>query len=128
VKRFFIAISALFYLAIASGVPVNMHYCMGKLASVDYGHTEEGNCGKCGMPDSGSACCHTESAFIKLQDDHQLSSAHFSFKQPQAPAVLTPVYEVPQVKAYASIPGRSIHAPPDDASPAVYLYNCVFRI
>ena len=127
-KRIFIAILAIFYLAVASGVSVNMHYCMGELASVDYGHKDEGNCGKCGMPDNGSACCHTESAFIKLQDDHQSASAHFSFKQPEAPAVFTPVYAAPEVKAYASIPGGSIHAPPDKNSPDVYLYNCVFRI
>ena len=126
-KRFLVFILALFYLAVASGITVNVHYCMGKLASVDYGHSHKHKCGKCGMPDNGG-CCHTESTFLKLQDDHQLASADFSFKQPEAPAIITLVYEVRHLNAPTSTLSSAIHAPPDDGFPDVYLYNCVFRI
>ncbi|MGB8190578.1 MAG: hypothetical protein WCF67_01605, partial [Chitinophagaceae bacterium] len=74
-KKLFVAILAIFYLSLASGVMVNVHYCMGELASVDYGHKEEDKCGRCGMPDDNNACCHTDSKLVKLQDDHQLTSS-----------------------------------------------------
>jgi hypothetical protein len=100
---------------------------MGKLASVDYGNDDHGKCGKCGMADNG-ACCHTESTFVKLHDDHQLASAHFSFRQPEAPEIITLVYTAQDVKAPTFTCGTPIHAPPDEASPSLYLYNSVFRI
>ena len=124
-----IAILAFFYLGVASGVMVNVHYCMGQLASVDYGHEAEGgNCGKCGMPDDNNACCHTESTLVKLQDDHQLSDVHFSFKQPEALQQYTTLYAVNEVATVTSEPYNNIHAPPDGPLHAIYLYNCVFRI
>jgi hypothetical protein len=128
-KRLFIAILAFFYLGIASGVMVNVHYCMGQLASVDYGHQAEGgDCGKCGMPDDNNACCHTESTLVKLQDDHQVSGVHFFFKQPEVLPSYTPLYEVKEVFAIASQSYSNIHAPPDGLPHTIYLYNCVFRI
>ncbi len=39
-------------MTIASGVVVNVHYCMGRLASVEYGYDDHDVCGKCGMSDT----------------------------------------------------------------------------
>jgi hypothetical protein len=129
-KKAFVFILALFYLVVASGVTVNMHYCMGYLTSVDYGHgTEEGGiCGKCGMPDDKNACCHTDSKLVKLQDDHQLSALSFKSKQPDAVQIVQPTYAAAiNTLPQPSITG-SIHSPPDRSDYTIYLYNCVFRI
>lgn len=128
-KKAFVFILAIFYISIASGVTVNLHYCMGHLASVDYGHeNEEGSkCAKCGMPDDNNACCHTDTKLIKLQDDHQLSALAFKWKQPEAiqvtpiAALAAPLYTQQESRA------NPIHSPPPDADP-LYLYHCVFRI
>ena len=128
-KKVFILILALFYLSVASGVMVNLHYFMGELASVEYGHSDEkGDCAKCGMPDNNNACCHTESALIKLQDDHQLSSLHFFFKLPEAEHSFVTAYTAQLNEGESSIDYIHNHAPPDDDSHAIYLHNCVFRI
>ena len=44
VKKALIAILAVLYLAVASGVELNIHYCMGEVASVEYGKAEKGLC------------------------------------------------------------------------------------
>lgn len=129
-KKAFVFILALFYLAVASGVTVNMHYCMGYLTSVDYGHGAEegGKCGKCGMPDNNNACCHTDSKLVKLQDDHQLSALAFKSKQPEAIPLFQPTYTAALIDLSQNRITGSIHSPPDKPDHTIYLYNCVFRI
>ena len=127
-KRLFAVILAFFYLTIATGIMVNLHYCMGELASVDYGHAKQENCGKCGMPDNGNACCHTDSKLIKLQDDHQLSTVVFAFTQPALEPVATLWHAVAVAEDHSSLVQSAIHAPPDIYSNHVYLVNCIFRV
>jgi hypothetical protein len=129
-KKAFVFILAIFYLAVASGVTVNMHYCMGDLTSVNYGHGKEegGKCGKCGMPDDNNACCHTDSKLVKLQDDHQLSSLAFKSKQPDAFQVFQPTYAPAITNFSQSFTSGPIHSPPDNPHYTIYVYNCVFRI
>ena len=73
-KKAVIAILALLYIVTASGIVVNLHYCMGKLASVEYGIDTHETCGKCGMKDT-PGCCETESKVVKVQDEHQWAKA-----------------------------------------------------
>jgi hypothetical protein len=129
-KKAFIFILALFYLTVASGITVNLHYCMGHLTSVDYGHgtKEGGTCGKCGMPDDNNACCHTDSKLVKLQDDHQLSALAFKSKQPEAVEITQPIYAAADIQHAQASTSLSIHSPPDKPDHTIYLHNCVFRI
>lgn len=129
-KKAVIAILAILYITVTSGVTVNMHYCMGMIASVDYGYEDHDECGKCGMKESREkkGCCHTEHKLMKVQDVHQLVKDNVQLLS--AP-VLLPVptivshYQLPiqeQHIAYAS------HAPPDTPEPPAYLLHGVFRI
>ena len=79
-KRIAITILAFLYLAIASGVTVSLHFCMGDLASVEYGIPSDSDCNKCGMKEK-KGCCHTESKIVKIQDEHQWAKESFSFSQ-----------------------------------------------
>ncbi len=73
------------YVAITTGLVVEMHYCMGKringsVSLVRY-HDDEHTCGKCGMVVADdSKCCHNEIAIIKVSDNHQPISYHFDIK------------------------------------------------
>ena len=69
-KKAVIAILALLYIITTSGVVVNVHYCMGTVASVTYGHEAPESCGKCGMIEK-DGCCHSELKVVKLDDVHQ---------------------------------------------------------
>ena len=129
-KKATIAILAILYITVTSGVSVNLHYCMGQIASVDYGHEDHDVCGKCGMKESieKKGCCHTEHKLVKVDDAHQLIKANVQLlEMPAVSAVPSIVshYQLPRQEehiAYAS------HAPPDTPDQPAYLLHCVFRI
>lgn len=127
-KKAIIAILAILYVTVASGVVVNVHYCMGRIASVEYGYDDHDICGKCGMSGQKKGCCHTEYKLVKLQDEHQLAKASVSF--PALPAIVPVqpfIFQQPLsgVDSYLSL---QYHSPPDSRGNTVYLRNNVFRI
>lgn len=127
-KKAIIAILAVLYMTIASGVVVNVHYCMGRIASVEYGYDDHDVCGKCGMSGAKKGCCHTEYKLVKLQDEHRLAQAQVAFLELPAEApVYTALFQLPLSgeDQYLSL---QYHSPPDPRLNQVYLSNCVFRI
>jgi hypothetical protein len=112
-------------MTVASGIVLNIHYCMGKFSEVDYGYSINDKCGKCGM-ENKTGCCHNEAKFIKLTDDQQIAKADISFTQ--FPAEINTVY----INLSQSLQGieknLQYHSPPDKRQSQVYLQNCVFRI
>ena len=68
------------YLATASGVTLQWHYCMGKLRSIELGTSADHDaCNKCGMKKGSSDCCKDEITVSKISDDHSTASV-FAFK------------------------------------------------
>lgn len=127
-KKAIIAILAILYVTVASGVVVNVHYCMGRIASVEMGYDDHDVCGKCGMSNKEKGCCHTEYKLVKLQDEHQLAQAQVPFLALPAEVPVQPsLIQVPLsgIDKYLSL---KYHSPPDSRSNTVYLRNCVFRI
>jgi len=126
VKKAVIAILALLYIITTSGVVVNVHYCMGAVASVTYGHEAPESCGKCGMKEK-DGCCHSELKVVKLDDVHQqaVKAAQLSHI-----AELPLVYFETAVAAFNSHKDfvNSYHSPPDSRVNAIYLSTGVFRI
>jgi hypothetical protein len=125
-KKAFVAILALLYLAVASGIEMNIHYCMGEIASVEYGSIEKGPCGKCGM-ESKSGCCEDETNIIKIDDSHQLSQPQFNIDHPVYHLDSPFRIEAPQQLAIISTK-RYVGAPPGKHALPLYLANQVFRI
>ena len=126
-KKAFIAILAVLYLAVASGVEMNIHYCMGEIASVEYGKSEKGLCGKCGM-ESKKGCCEDETTFLKIQDSHQSSQLSWAFQVPVAELAVSPVLHSSFVYNSRSIITQPANGPPPGSHLPVYIKNCVFRI
>lgn len=127
-KKAFVAILAVLYLTITSGVVVNVHYCMGRFASVAYGADNHDVCGKCGMPDKKSKCCHTESKLVKVQDVHQLAKTQVQFQELPAEAPVQQSLIQQPVTGQEPYLALQYHSPPDRRLNTVYLSNCVFRI
>jgi len=72
-KKAFILVIAVFYLTVTSGVVVNLHYCMNRIASISFGHErdhEDGSCSKCGMNKTSNHCCKDDVQFVKVNDAH----------------------------------------------------------
>jgi hypothetical protein len=126
VKKAVIAILALLYIITTSGVVVNVHYCMGTVASVTYGHEAPESCGKCGMEEK-DGCCHSELKVVKLDDVHQQAIKASQIAQV---AELPVVYFETTVAVYNSHKGfvNSYHSPPDNRVNAIYLSTGIFRI
>ena len=122
---------AFMYLAITSGLVLQIHYCMGKQAgtSVAIAAAADHTCGKCGMKNGKNKCCHDEVRFIKLQDAHKQVTADFQVTAPAATSqefnLISPCLLYP---CEAAVPASN--SPPEDDLDQLPLFirHGVFRI
>lgn len=129
-KKVLIFISLSVYLALSTGIVVNMHYCMDQLASTHFYGGKSEICGQCGMEtDESTGCCRDEVKVVKLQEDQQsVMIAIFDFQLPfvPAPTIQESIsFFIPEDSDKAP---ANIHAPPLISEQDTYLRNCVFRI
>lgn len=129
-KKPIVVILAVYYLTVACGVTVNLHYCMKRLASVDWFGVKADKCGRCGMSMHGdNGCCHDELKVVKLDEDQ--------LKTPVTDYVFTA--DQPAVLAYSSFITSFLfntdienhydqHPPPLLSAQDSYLQHNVFRI
>jgi hypothetical protein len=128
-----LAISLAFmYLAVSSGLVLQIHYCMGKAigSTIQFAETDTHKCGNCGMQNAKNKCCHDEVKIIKLQDLHKQVTADY---QLQAPVILQQEFNFinPVLHFNTDAAGVSNHSPPDDddaGQPSLFILNSVFRI
>jgi hypothetical protein len=74
------AILALCYLVFTSGFTLNVHYCMGKVDSIQIGANHTDICGKCGMhTEDSKGCCKDETNIYKIEDNHNASQFQYDF-------------------------------------------------
>ncbi len=127
-KKVFVGILAIMYMAVSSGFAMDIHYCMGKKAGVDFYGSANDKCGRCGMKGKKGGCCHDELKFYKLSDSHKNVSNNISFTVD----VIAVVTEYPhynwQLPADAALATVNNNSPPDDTGPSACVLNCVFRI
>jgi len=126
-KKFLLGILTFVYITVASGIVVNIHYCMGKLSEIGYGYTSNDKCGKCGM-ENKTGCCHNESKFIKITDEQQLAKANINIAQVPAEINIVHVDLSQAVQGLEKNLEPQYNSPPDKRLSSVYLLNCVFRI
>jgi hypothetical protein len=128
VKKITAILLALLYTAITSGFTVNLHYCMGKLASVKLASPSE-ECGKCGKTTTTDGCCKDKQQFCKVTVSHQGAKA----QQTPVVSVLAlhlpvAVQTVPAVRSITSFIAYYNHAPPDKAGIPLYKRHRAFLI
>lgn len=128
-RKFLIAILAIHYLAVSSGLAINIHYCMGKVASAGFFHNDSGQCGKCGMQSADNGgCCKDEFKMVKLNDSHQLFNNDINISVPLA--LLNTCHNNFDSDLTAVQLSSQVHnnSPPDSGNPFLYILHCVFRI
>ncbi|WP_336518606.1 HYC_CC_PP family protein [Pollutibacter soli] len=127
-KKVLVIFLATVYLAISSGVIVNTHYCMGKIAEVVFGHDESGNdCDTCGMK-AKEGCCRDEVKVVKLADSHSFVQQTIDFVK--APVILPDLIATGNTETVIASSGTvyGIHGPPEGSNVPLHVRNCVFRI
>lgn len=129
-KKFIVTIVCLAYFAVSSGVIINLHYCMNKLASTGLFASATKKCGKCGMDiHKSDGCCRDEVQLLKIEDD-QKTTAALTFDLPAIEAMVMKPSDFIAASFY-TIPGKKHflnHSPPLLSSQDSYLQNSVFRI
>jgi hypothetical protein len=129
-KKLFASVTLVCYLAMSSGVIVNFHYCMNKLASVKFFQHETKVCGQCGMEThEAGGCCHDEVQVVKMDDDQNKNSPQVYFLQvPEPVATITSDFMVASFTN--SVTGNHFqnHSPPLLSEQDTYLQNRIFRI
>lgn len=125
-KRSAVAILALLYFTISTGMVVNIHYCMGKVSSVNVDVLAKNLCA-CGKKET-KGCCKTEHKLIKLEDNHKASFADVVFNVPVHEIQIAYNLFVQPDFALSNQAAYNNHSPPILSKQDSYLQNCVFRI
>lgn len=127
-KKIYTGILAILYLAVSTGIAVEIHYCMGKKAGVEFYGSSSDKCGKCGMTGTDNGCCHDEFKYYKISDSHFSASNDIQLTQ-DGPLIANmynrfewqmPVGEDPVV--------LNDHSPPANTGPSTCIKNCIFRL
>lgn len=129
-SRLLVTIVLMCYLAVSSGVVVNLHYCMNRLAFTELFGSEPKKCGKCGMDiHESDGCCRDEVQFLKMEDD-QKNNPTLHFELPVIEQMVVKPSEFIIASFYSLAGNRHFlnHSPPLLSSQDCYLQNNVFRI
>lgn len=127
-KKFAASILLLIYFTVTTGFVVSVHYCMGKLQSVELGYCGKTECGKCGMVlKQSKGCCKDDVTVVKVKADHNLvktTSPDFSLSS--LPLQHNDAFALASV--LASQHERPVANGPPLGKQDTYLLNRVFRL
>jgi hypothetical protein len=131
-KRIFTILLAVIYLVVSSGLIMELHHCMGKLAGSSvslFGKQHQDKCDNCGMEDKTNTCCKDEVKLVKIQDSHkQVSSDNAAPIPPIAEAELASPLSAIDIIYNSSIDLNWTDHTPLANGPARCILLCVFRI
>lgn len=116
-------------MTVSSGIAMEIHYCMGEKAGVDFYKLADDKCGLCGMKEQNKkGCCSDDHKFYKLDDSHQKAVNDYSFNIGEIGMISPyPIHEV-QVPPAASAALINNHSPPGYTKPPARILHGVFRI
>ncbi|OSZ77085.1 hypothetical protein CAP36_11730 [Chitinophagaceae bacterium IBVUCB2] len=118
----------LIYGSATMGANVHLHYCMNELVGWSFLHSEDEECGRCGMKEDSTGCCKDEHKHFKLKADHQKAAPGFIANY-AAPAILTPIPDFNFQLHEKDIENYiTCHAPPDIGNTRLHILHSVFLI
>jgi hypothetical protein len=125
-KKFLVTILAIVYLGVSSGFAMTIHYCMGKVSSVEL-LSNKNKCGKCGMK-SDTGCCKDDFKVFKINDAHKLISNDINIFTPIA--VIDDSKNIFNSRPFPSGTILAYHnnSPPISQGISLCVLNCVFII
>jgi hypothetical protein len=127
-KKIYISILALVYMAVSSGIALELHYCMGDKAGMEIYGTTGDTCGKCGMTEKNTGCCHDEFKFYKISDSHKTVSNDIDLSASSAAIVSEYNKYSWQMPANTTLTAVNNNSPPGYTGPDACIMNCVFRL
>ena len=130
-KKIFLSILTLLYLASSSGAMLETHFCMGKVADWSFGNSAGEQCGLCGMQktdEQANGCCSDQENFLKITDDQKAPTgiAVPSLASDASLPALAACYATERTTSIATL--SVVHAPPGSPGVPRHLLISVFRI
>ena len=126
-KKFFLGILTMMYMTMASGLAIEVHYCMGKRTGFDlYGPAPDAKCGKCGMKEKQTGCCQNQHKFYKISDSHKNASSTVSLAAGISIVNLSSLFKPRPVVRTTSVEEIE-YSPPYDIGPSPIILHCTFR-
>jgi hypothetical protein len=125
-KKLIAIVFCTFYLAAASGININLHYCGSKLKSVSLfdKKDDKGCCKK-----KNKKCCHQKTTFVKVKDNHQSgNTVYINFNIFKVPVSFLPRLIFSIANATANYQALNYHAPPPSYHNPIYIKNRVLII
>ncbi len=118
----------LLFLIANSGVAVSLHWCGGKLASIDFFADGEHHC-KCGKKPMKPNCCKDKTVHLKASDELAKTN-HFAFKiaTPKFVFALPTQIVVLHSAQHLYAAPDFYHPPPFKPKAPIYLLDRVFLI
>lgn len=129
-KRFTTILLSFLYVTLTSGFTVNAHYCMGKLASVDFkSHADDDVCNMCSKPGKKGKCCKDEYKYCKVDvSSHEVAKVQQS-NEPSVKALSLPVIIAPvPALTVTYLTTFNNHGPPDREHIPLYIQYCTYLI
>jgi hypothetical protein len=132
VKKLLLILILAAYTVSVSGASVEFHFCMGKYAGSSFfklSHSEDAECGVCGMTSKKSSCCHDKTEYLKLKTDHQVVESYVSDFQPFEATL--PSYFVSTTSTFQLTPATLFprsNAPPNKGATSLNILYSVFLI
>lgn len=129
-KKLIASISYLCYFVVSSGLIINSHYCMDRLASVHLFETAAETCGLCGMnTHESNGCCRDEVLVVKMeQDQDRMPVTVAAFAAPEKLPVVLSDYLYCRLQNVVVSNHFQNHSPPLLSEQETYLQIRVFRI
>lgn len=126
-KRFLLIIFALLYVGTTSGITLDYHYCMGRLADVSV--WDDGVCPSCGETSQAHKCCSTETEVVQLVVDQNISQAQTIFM----PVVTTLLFDMVHQSLLCepeetNLSLLAFDSPPECSSLPLFIHHCTFLI
>lgn len=127
-KKFALIAFSIFYLAIISGINLNMHYCGGKLINISF--TQASNdVGCCGAKKSSKGCCHDHSTILKLKEKHvQTADIKIDFELTNLHFLTAEYFKTIKFISTKSENVLNYHAPPPNYKIPLFIKNRVLII
>ncbi|MBA2250332.1 MAG: hypothetical protein H0W12_09080 [Chitinophagaceae bacterium] len=125
-KKLFLTVLAFVYLAVSSGISLNVHYCMGKFSSIDLSHNDK--CSKCGMKTGFGRCCNDEFKIVKLSDSHNLSTCELNIFSPVSIIQKKHFHISPDFYTSTLFTTSDNKSPPGSQGISLLILNSIFRI
>jgi len=112
---------------LSTGIAMEVHYCMGEKVGVDFFHEQDEKCGRCGMKEKDTGCCHDEIKFYKYSESFSTQKA-----DDQKPSFIvdfhTPKAYISEVKSERNQQKEIFRKPIFDYGPPLRVLYCIYRL